>query len=392
MANVNGQNVAALDLYAHEALRRVARSSFGHARACLMDASSEARAFGEVVNVPIPRVGGADNFVGQNILAPAAAQTLTKQAVELTKSRFVQFDWTSEQVYDAARGGVFNGVLLNQIQQAIKTLATEIDTDCGNVQYQNACAAVGTGGTTPFNASASDPRERHLDEIADVRTAITRAGGTGMNRVGILSPTVAGAYSKSAYNVAVNQAGTAATRRLGVLGQEQSFQLEETTIPLRHTSTQSGAASINHSGGYAAGTTVLAVDGAGAASISVGDVFSVAGDATATKYVVTAEDATSVTIAAPGLRDAVADNARLTFQASYTPNVFTDGLGAILIQRAPKTEGSRSDITFQNIADPNSGMSFTLATVPGIGAAQYFVASVWGVAPLNTEGNVILLS
>jgi len=91
------------------------------------------------------------------------------------------------------------------------------------------------------------------------------------------------------------------------------------------TAVDTDTGAINNGDGYPAGTTTMTVDGLSAA-ITVGTFITVAGDANPLRVVSTVGDATpvSITVASPGLRNAVVDDAVITI---YEPGAVNEGDG-----------------------------------------------------------------
>ena len=84
--------------------------------------------------------------------------------------------------------------------------------------------------------------------------------------------------------------------------------------------------------GYAVGATAIIVD-TGTGAINAGDVVTFAGDSN--KYVVKSATTTLLTLNAPGLRAAVADNAAITVGDNFTANVAFTQNALVLAARAP---------------------------------------------------------
>ena len=128
-------------------------------------------------------------------------------------------------------------------------------------------------------------------------------------------------------------------------------------------------------------------------SIKVGDVVSFAGDTN--KYVVreAATNAfTTLKIAEPGLRQAVADNAVVTFQGSYQPSVAFNKNAFMLAMRPPALpEGGDSASDEMVFMDPESMLVFRLAQYKQYLQSSFEAQAVWAVKEIAPEHSSLLL-
>jgi hypothetical protein len=150
---------------------------------------------------------------------------------------------------------------------------------------------------------------------------------------------------------------------------------------------------VNHAGGYSIGATALVVD-TGTGTINAGDVVTFAGDAN--KYVVASATSTLVTLNAPGLRTAVADNAAITVGPSYTANLAFTPNALVLAARAPAlptAAGQAADSADDRmmVTDPVSGISFEVSLYREYRRIRYEVALAWGVGVVKPEDIALLL-
>ena len=128
-----------------------------------------------------------------------------------------------------------------------------------------------------------------------------------------------------------------------------------------------------------------------AAGIIDGDIITFAGDAN--KYVVaTAVSGGLLTIAKPGLRQAVADNAAITVGNSYTANMAFHRSSLILATRAPAlpVEGDMADDRML-ITDPRSGLTFEVALYKQYRQVRYEMSLAWGSQLIKPEHSALLL-
>src|SRR5262249_20775660 len=132
----------------------------------------------------------------------------------------------------------------------------------------------------------------------------------------------------------VNEAGDAGLLRTGdLLLPLEGFSLGVSAQLKKVTAGTGASYLINHSGGYAIGATAVTLD-TGSGTILAGDVITIGSDTN--KYIVASALASNVvTIAAPGLLAACADNDAVTVGASYTPNAAFRRNAIVLATRLP---------------------------------------------------------
>lgn len=108
-------------------------------------------------------------------------------------------------------------------------------------------------------------------------------------------------------------------------------------------------------GAKAEGDILIAID-TGTGAFTAGDIVTFDGDSN--KYLVAAATATAITLAAPGLRQALADNTAITAGGAYTANMAFDRNAFLLASRTPAMpQGGDTADDVMNVTDP----VFTLA-------------------------------
>ena len=257
-----------------------------------------------------------------------------------------QIPWTGEDIRHVNNGSGFETIYGDQIRQAMRTLTNEIEVDLATAAYLGASRAFGTAGTTPFGSN--------FDEVAELRKILVD-NGAPMTDVTMVLNTAAGTKLRNLAQLQkANENGSTDLLRNGVLLDLQGIMLKESAgIQLPAIGGGSGYL-VNNAGGYAIGATAITVD-TGSGTIVAGDVVTFAGDTN--KYVVaSALAANVVTLAAPGLRKAAADNAAITVVAASTRNVVFHRNALELAIRAPAMpNGGDAAVDAMTIQDPYSG-------------------------------------
>jgi len=367
---------------AYAALAVVAQEPVGALSAVLRNSTADRAAIGQSVRIPFSPDLTAADFSPAMALPSASELTYTNQAFTMTKQRRVKFTWSGEDAYSVNVGpGIAN---LNQqnIAQAMRTLRNEMATSVTAAASVSGSRAKGTAGTTPFASN--------INAVNDVRKILADNGapiGAGWN---LVLDTSAGTNLRNLATLyQANTAGSTDTLRRGIILPVSGANIyEDGTIPTVTAGTGSGYL-INNGAGYAVGDTALTVD-TGTGTILAGDVVTIGSH----QYVVaTALASNVVTLAAPGLRATVADNAAVTVNAASARNFACTPDAILLGTRLPEVGPQGADLAIMRevLTDPVSGISYELAVYPGDHMATYTISAVWGVKVINNRNLALLL-
>lgn len=368
-------------LYA--ALDIVSREMVGFIPAVAVNAAPTGAAKGESITIPVtPTTETHDITPGQNP-DDNGDQEIGSVTMTISKSKYASVRWNGEEQLGVSNSGTYNAILAGQFAQAMRALANEVDADLAAL-YAGASRAYGTPGTTPFESSIKD--------VAQMRK-ILADNGAPMTDLQLVIDTAAGANLRSLGQLTkANEADTDATLRRGLLLNISGFNIRESGQIVTHAAGSfTGDALVNNSGGYAKGATTIAVDGATSIALKAGDIVTFSGDPA--HYVVASDaSATPITLAAPGLRGAVADDAKVTALGSYAASLAFDRNALQLIARTPAMPqgGDRADdVTV--VTDPVSGISFQVAVYREYRRVRYEVGLAWGVKLIKPEHVAILM-
>ena len=365
MANV--LNDLAADIYT--AADIVGRELTGGASSVMINANgSERVALDDVVRSHFTRQATSVGISPSMTIPGGTDQTVDSKTLSISKAKGVQIPWTGEDMRHVNNGAGFETIYGDQIRQAMRTLTNEIEVDIMTEAYQNASRAVGSAGTTPFSSD--------FDLVAEARQVLVDNGAPMDGMSTMVLNTLAGTNLRNLSQLQkANQAGGTDVLRQGVLLDLQGIAMKESAGVQSHTK-GTGATWITN-GTFAVGDTAIDVDG-GTGSVLAGDVIVFTGDSN--KYVVeTALASGTVTIAAPGLQEALADGVALTVGASYTGNVAWHRNALELAMRAPAVpQGGDTADDAMIIQDPNSGLVYEIRTYKGYRKAMFEVAATWG--------------
>lgn len=372
------------DIY--EALDVVSRELTGLIPAVTLSASAARAGKDQNIVVPVAPAGNvSDNTPAMSIPEPTG-QTVGSTTVQITKDRSAEFGFIGSDQMKMNTGPGYMSVRANIIAQAIRAIVNEVETDLGALQ-STFSGAYGTSGTTPFG-TAND----YTDASNVLRMLKDRGGNVDAQ---LVLDTVAGANFLGKQS-AVNSAGTDSMLRQGVLLDLVGMPIRESAQINQAVTAGTGASATTDAAGYAVGATVLTLASAGTGTIIAGDLVAVTGDATG-KYMVTSgdgdvSDGGTITIAAPGLMQAIVGATALTVSAASTRNMCFARSALVLAARAPSLpeEGDQASDRMI-ITDPRSGLSLEFAMYKGYKKVRYEVGLAWGVKNVKPEHTAILL-
>jgi len=369
------------DIY--RALDVVSRELVGFIPSVARDSTADRVAANQTLDIPISPVNAAGGNITPAMALPSASdQVIGKATLTITKQRFFPFSWTGEEQKAVDYGPGFLTLKQYQIAQAIRAAVNEMEADLAAAAYKGASRAYGTAGTAPFGTAGD------YSDAAQTRK-ILADNGAPLSDLSLIMNTVAGANirGKQAQNYMV---GDTSVQRQGVLLDINGFSLRESAQVQAVTKGTGASYLVNNAGGYSVGATTIAAD-TGTGTILAGDIITFAGDTN--KYVVaSALSGGSLTIAAPGLRQSLADNTAITVGNSYAANIGFSRNSILLATRLPAipAEGDLASDRL-TVADPNSGIMLEFATYPGYRMNVYHVSVCWGVSVIKPEHVAILL-
>ncbi|KGA31124.1 P22 phage major capsid protein family protein [Pectobacterium odoriferum] len=365
----------------YTALDIVSREQVGFIPAVARNAKADAAAKNQTVTAPVAPVATTVDITPGATAPNDGEQSIGTVNVTITKSKMAPVKWNGEEQLALGPAGTYNTVLADQFKQAFRALSNEVDADLGALYYASS-RAVGTAGTTPFGVAAD------LSDAANARRVLEDNGSPTTDLQMVLgSAAIANMRGKQSVLFKVNESGTEQLLREGTLGRLEGFNIHNSAGVAKHTT--SGATGYLVSGAKVEGDRIIAID-TGTGTIKAGDVATFAGDTN--KYLVVAATASSMTLAAPGLLQDVADNAAITVGATYTANMAFDKNAFLLASRTPAMpEGGDTADDVMNVTDPVSGITFQIALYRQYRQVRYEVGLAWGVAPIKQEHAVILL-
>lgn len=374
------------DLYA--ALDVVSRELVGMIPAVTVDASVNRAAVNENVRVPIAPANTAGTDITPAMAIPAESdQTIGYSTIAITKARAFPFSWNGEEQRGLNNGPGYLGIRANQIAQAMRAAVNEVETDLCALHAVMSRAA-GTAGTTPFATTTAG--------LTSARK-ILADNGAPLSDAQLVLDTTAGASLRTLLNInSTRDESRLPITSQGVITRISDMNIRESGQVVTSTA-GTGATVKTNTAGYAIGATVITLKSTGGTgTVVAGDVVTFAGDTN--QYVVTSGDADisdggTITLAAPGLRKAIAaSETAITIVAAAARSMAFARSAIVLATRLPErpAEGDLA-LDVMTITDPRSGLSFEVAIYGGYRKIRYEIALAWGVKCIKPEHTALLL-
>ena len=375
------------DLYA--ALDVVSRELVGMIPAVSRDSSADKAALNQTIRSFVAPASTASDIAAGQLPADNGDQTFTNKTISISKSRYVPVRWNGEEQFGMNTGPGYNAMLQDQFAQAMRTLANEVEADLAGL-YAKASNAFSPAGTNLFDAA-------NYKDVANVVKGLNLNGAPISDRHLVLAPAAAAFFKGNATYSSANSAGEVSMLRQGVLLDQFGVQIRESAEIDSHTEGTASSATTDNTG-YSIGDTVITLASAGTGTIVIGDVMTIAGDASASEYVIISGDADvsgggTFTIAAPGLKGALsAATHAITVSASAQRNMAFSRNAIHLVTRAPArpSEGDLAE-DVMIIQDPRSGLAFEISLYKEYRRVKYEVALAWGFEMIKPEHCVLLI-
>ena len=383
-APTNNNTLTNLIPDAYAALDVVSRELTGFIPSVARDSRADMVAVGQTLRSIVAPVNSSGADITPAMAIPSALnQSIGNKSLTITKSRFYGFSWSGEDIMAVDKGPGYLTIQQDQIAQALRTAVNEVEADIA--------AAASAGASRAFGATADTAPL--ISDFSQAKKILDDNGAPGSDRHAILS--TAGGVAVRGYSnlFKVNEGGDTTLLRQGQLGDLYGFALRESAQVVRPTAGGMTGALVN--GALSIGATAIVFDTGtvNTTGIVAGDIITIAGDTN--KYVVAtglAAASGTITIAAPGLLKAAADNAAITVFGTSSRNCAFSRNAIVLATRLPAIppQGDMA-IDRQVITDPRTGLSFELAMYPGYRMNTYHVSIAWGITVIKPEHLAIII-
>ena len=322
---------------------------------------------------------------------PPASNDATMGTKSLTISNYKDssFYFTGEE--ERALGAAYGNMASDKVEQAIRVLVNQMETDIWTAAYLGGSRSYGTAGTTPFDTT------NKLAFTAQIGKILTDNGAPMGTRSLVIDTTAGAALRTLTQLTNVNESGSTMTLRDGELLNVHGFSIKESAAVTTFTAGTLASAT-SSSAAFTVGQTVIPLATAGTGVCAAGDIISFANDTN--KYCVTSvsfaganpASGDSITLAAPGLRVAqgVATRA-ITLASTATRNIGFSRNSLLIATRLPAISSGDMASDRQIITDSRSGISFEFAMYPQYRQVRYEVCAAWGTLVVKPEHCATLL-
>ena len=373
----------------YDSANRVARSQVGLIPSVTRSINAQSVAKGESLKIPVVGKMTSSDIVPSNVAATGEDRNVEVVDLVISKSKKCSFFLTGEESL-GLKAENETSIFQQSLEAAFQQLSGEIETDLANL-YTGAANAYGTAATTPFSTKDD------MTDLSQVRQILNQNGAPmDMRSVVLNDPASSNLRGKQPSVFRVNENGDPMGRRMGATGMLFGFDIAESSYMPNHSTTGSvaGAFAIDKVNGYPKGTTDLRVDGTSAGdSVRAGDFVSVQNDTS--KYIVREDaddDFSTLKIARPGLKKAVANNATITIGNAYAANFALQKSAILLGMRPPALPaGGDSAADTMEILDENSTLVYRISLYEQYQQNSVEVQVAWGVKILRPEYLVLLL-
>lgn len=373
----------------YEAMDVVSRELVGFIPAVTRNSAAERAAKDQNITYPVVPAISAEDVTPGATPADSGDQTIGAATMTISKSRVAPIRWTGEEMQSLRVGDRPQGqnIMRDQFAQAFRVLVNEVEADLANL-YKGASRAYGTAGTAPFGTAGD------FTDFSNVFKILDDNGAPATDRHLVLgTAAMANLRGKQSGLFKVNEAGTDALLRRGLVTEVMGFGIHDSAQVKTHTKGTGSSYQLNNGAGYAVGSTTIAVD-TGSGTIVAGDILTnTQSGRDSNKYVVTtALSAGSLVIAAPGNLVAWVDNDTVAVGNNYTANMAFSRNAIHLVTRTPAMPDGgddADDVTY--LTDPVSGISFQLAVYRQYRRVKYELGLAWGVKMVKPEHCALLL-
>lgn len=372
-----------------QGLDLVSREAVGFLPGVTRDATADRVAKGQTLYSWAAPAASLETITPGAYPPSASDATMASKSLTISNYKDSSFYFTGEE--EKALGSAYGNMASDKIEQAVRAIINQMESDIWTAAHVAASRAYGTAGTTPFDST------NKLSFTAQIGKILTDNGAPKGSRSLVIDTTAGAALRSLTQLTNVNESGSTLTLRDGELLNVHGFSIKESAAVASFTGGTMASAT-STSAAFTVGQTVIPLATAGTGVVAAGDVITFANDTN--KYVVTSvsfaganpASGDTITLAAPGLLKAqgVATRA-ITVTATGTHNVGFSRNAIVLATRLPAISSGDMAIDRQVVTDARSGISLEISMYPQYRQVRYEVAAAWGVLAVKPEHIAMLL-
>ena len=368
----NSLTLSALTEIIFRARDVVANEPTGFIQGCTINSARDGVSINGTVQSFVTPAATVNTSATPAMTVPAPdAYTIAAKTMTIGQTARVAVPINGEDVLKLQNTAGYDRVIQDMFAQSMRGIRNAIESHVASIAQLGASRAVGTAGTTPFATT--------INNVADVRQILLDNGSPMDGNLSLALSTTAGTKLRQVPNLyKANEAGNDILLRRGELLNLEGFSIRETAQSVKTTAGTGTNYVINNGPGYAVGATALTV-GTGAGTILAGDVIALGNY----NYVVaTALAANVVTIAEPGLKEAIANTTALTVLAAYTCNSAFHRSAIELVMRPPAMPPGGDIAVERMTVQDDRGLVYEIASYKGylmnsFEIVTYYQAKAW---------------
>ncbi len=349
------------------AFRDVPRELTGILGACNLDFNDKGVAKGDTVKVPIAPVASVGAHTAAQTFSAGADRTPTTIDLTLGQSSVSSWNLTAEDERSLMNGDNAVDMLRQTISQHMRAHVNAMESYAWTVARKNASRGAGTAGTVPFASTSA--------LIPSMAQILDDNGAASIDRSLVISTAAAANLRNLSTLFKVNEAGSDALLRTGVLGQLYGFNIRQSAQIVSKTAGTGTNYVSDSSGDLPVGTTSIPID-VGSGTVLAGDVVTWTGDTN--KYVVLTgvTAAGTIVIQEPGLKIALPNDTAMTIGAAASAHIALQKNALCMVAR-PGLQPAGGGIEQMTISDPVTGLAFLLVRAVGDGMASWYLRVVY---------------
>jgi hypothetical protein len=353
------------------AVMKVLRQNAIFPRMATLVQANDGKNVGDTIDLPVTAAIAARDITPA--ITPAANVDITTTREQLTLSKWQEATFA---LTDKEARSMRDGVVSEQMQEAVKSIGNAIDTHCWRALYAHQYGYVGTPGTSPFTATS-------VTVLANAKRVLTKNLAPITDRFFVMDPVSEFNMITVANILQAEQKGDQMGVVEGSLGRILGFNCAVNqniaTLTAALTAWITGW-SVSTAAAAAGATTIEAINATAHGVITAGTMFKAAGGLYYSVYTtVTAVTNTNVTLViGPALVTALASGDALTVVAAYTPNVAFHR--SALYFASPVLAGAlgAEDESVSTITDPLTGITLRFAVTREYYQSTVRVSSLFG--------------
>lgn len=326
---------------------------------------------GSVISVPLPPTIAVVDVTPAN--TPPSTTDITPGVANVTLDKWKEAPF---HVSDKEMREIQAGSVPSCASSAMRALIDSIDQSILTAMSIGASGVLGTAGTNPFAtiALAIEPITRLNDNLLPQEGRHVVFNASAQANLLALQQFTDMQYTGDVG--AMTNGNFLGNSRLGA-----QWWMDQNIRQFTNSGTQNGAYLLN--GAATIGATTLAID-TGSGTFVAGDVIVIDGH----RYVVAANaasGATSLTIRAPGMRTAAADNSTITGLATHKAN-FAFSRDSVVFASRPFAPSASGVIASQSMTDPVSGITVRLEVTREHKRDRWSLDALWGTDVVRPNG------